>query len=208
MKKYLILIACLGAIVILNAQFAVTGGMCFPSYEGDRYKGKLSYNLSLSYHLYMGNFVVEPGVMYGNQRKEREDRWDGHRSKYEDSRNMLGPFAKTKIEIDLGNFSLQPFAGLSVRMVTGGKWKRSGYRNGSGSYSKYDTFRDVYYGISFGVDAIIQDRYIVGVEYSNDVSSTGCCCSSAPNTLSFNIGYLFSTGSSTPKERTSPSDWW
>ena len=183
MKKLIILMICLASIAVLSAQLTIFGGIGFNSITDNEIDGKTGVSLGASIQLGSRDIIIEPGLRFvtrGWKVSEQGLTLEGNLA-------FVEPFVKGKLNLNRGDTKLQPFAGLAIGNVTKSEISIIGI-----SLDTKDLTNNPHINVLFGIDALMQDRFIVGVEYglgTTDVYKDGV---GKFNTFMVNVGYLLS----------------
>ena len=195
MKKLLLLIAYVVTVTLLNAtDLNLSGGLTFP-HTND---GTTGINLAAS--LLIGPdgaaFYVEPGIRYKSLNFYNKYPSYYYIEESAASLNYIDLFTKVKfnpVQNFKTNVLIYPFIGMVAGISLGGEEE---YSEGEGYKYTYDikakNMTGVLCSISLGMDVLINDKFIVGMEYDRALNSIFPSRTLKYRTLLINIGYKIS----------------
>lgn len=203
-----ILVFCLG----LSAQvvYGVRAGLNSANWAGeniDNNKSRLLMHFGgmMQYQL-TPTIIMQPELLYTSKGIELHDEgyhsYDGY-WEYSDTitQSYLEIPVLFKYNSELQGFKLQPYLGSSLGILLGAKEKYSyedEYGDDSDTADVKEYINSVDIGLNLGVDAVFQERFLVGLRYnyglSNILKKADDNDGYAYNrTIMFNFGYLFNS---------------
>jgi len=133
-------------------------------------------------------FIIEPGIRITTRGLEYSENWDYYDYKFEMNLLYLDGFIKAKL--DINNFPIQPYAGFQAGVLLSAEAKVSMYGY-SDSFDIKDDMNTMDFGLLFGADVVLQDRFTIGFEYNLGLTNIMDEGETKNRTILLSVGFLF-----------------
>lgn len=210
MKHMLLVVAVLAFCVGISAQtvYGIRAGLNSANWAAEDMENNSSRLLlhfgGMMQYQFSPTVILQPELLYTNKGIKLHD--EGYNS-YEGDWEYTDIITQSYLEIpvlfkynsELQGFKLQPYLGSSLGILLSAKEKYS-YEDEDGDDSGTDDVKEyinsVDIGLNLGVDAVFQERFLVGLRYnyglSNILKEADDDDEHAYNrTIMFNFGYMF-----------------